>query len=218
MYMTKSFRKLLLIAVTLGLMSASGYAQARIGMVDLQKLFDGYWKTKQADAALKDRRADLENEAKKLREDYTKSKEEAQKLIASANDQAVSTEERDKRKKAADAKLKDLKDTEETIVQFDKQAVATLEEQVKRMRDNILTEIRGLVNAKAKSGGYTMVIDSAAMTANRTPVILFTNGDNDLTRDILDQLNVGAPADLPKSTEKPADATIGKSDKPGGKK
>jgi outer membrane protein len=216
--MTKSFRNWFLILLTLSLMSASGFAQGRIGMVDLQKLFDGYWKTKQADAALKDRRMDLEGEAKKLREDYAKSKDEAQKLIASANDQAVSAEERDKRKKTVEAKLRDLKDTEETITQFDKQAVATLEEQVKRMRDNILTEIRGLVNAKAKTGGYTMVIDSAAITANRTPVILYTNGENDLTKEILEQLNVGAPADIGKPAEKPADSGAPKTTKPAEKK
>ena len=214
MTMTKSFRNLLLLGLTLGLMSASSFAQARIGLVDLQKLFDGYWKTKQADAALKDRRTDLENEAKKLREDYTKSKEEVQKLMASANDQAVSDAEREKRKKAAEAKLKDLKETEETIIQFDKQAIATLEEQMKRMRENILTEIRGLVSAKAKSAGYTMVIDSAAMTANRTPVLLYNNGENDLTATILEQLNLGAPADVGKSTEKPADPGTAKTAKP----
>jgi Skp family chaperone for outer membrane proteins len=216
--MTKAFKNLFLIGLALGLMSTSSFAQGRIGMVDLQKLFDSYWKTKTADAALKDRRMDLESEAKKLREDFAKSKEEWQKLSSSANDQAVSAEERDKRKKAADTKLKDLKDTEETIVQFDKQAMATLEEQMKRMRENILTEIRGLVNAEAKSGGFAMVIDSAALTMNRTPVILYTNGDNDLTPAVLKQLNIGAPADFGKSAEKPADAGSSKSNKPTEKK
>ena len=122
-------------------------------------------------------------------------------LLVSANDQAVSSEERDKRKKAADAKLKDLKDTEETIVQFEKQARTTLEEQRKRMRDNILVEIRGLLNAKAKSGGYTLVIDVAAETPNGTPVLLYTNGENDLTQSVMEQLNLGAPAEIARPSE-----------------
>ena len=203
MSMTKSFRNLCLALAALGLMSTSSFAQGRIAIVDLQKLFDGYWKTKQADAALKDRRTDLENESKKLREDYAKSKEEVQKLLASANDQAVSTEERERRKKNAESKIKELKDSEETIVQFDKQALATLEEQMKRMRENILTDIRGLVDAKAKAGSYSLVVDTAAMSANRTPVVLFNNGENDLTKSVLDQLNIGAPADFGKATDKP---------------
>jgi outer membrane protein len=199
-------------------MSTSSFAQGRIGIVDLRKLFDNYWKTKQADANLKERATDLDKEYKGLRDEYTKSKEEVQKLLANANDQAVSQEERDKRKKTAEGKLKDLKDTEETIVQFEKQARTTLDEQRKRMRDNILTEIRNLVNAKAKALGYSLVIDVAAETANNTPVILYTNGENDMTQNILEQLNLGAPADIGKTTEKPAESSNGKSPKPSDKK
>ena len=216
--MTKSFRNLFLVLLTLGLMSASGFAQGRIGTVDLRKLFDGYWKTKQADAALRDRAADLDKEYKGLRDEYTKSKEDLQKLMTSANDQAVSAEERDKRKKAADTKLKELKDTEETIVQFEKQARTTLDEQRQRMRDNILAEIRNLVNAKAKTGAYALIVDVAAETANRTPVVLFTNGENDLTQGILEQLNLGAPADTGKPAEKPAESITEKTNKPAEKK
>jgi outer membrane protein len=216
MTMTKSFRNLMLVVLTLGLMSSSAFAQGRIGTVDLRRLFDNYWKTKQADAALKDRAADLDKEYKGLRDEYAKSKEDLQKLIASANDLAVSDAERDKRKKTADGKLKDLKDTEETIVQFEKQARTTLDEQRRRMRDNILGEIRTLVNAKAKSGGFTLVIDIAAESANNTPVVLYTNGENDLTPAILDQLNLGAPAEPAKPAEKPAAKAT--TDKPAEKK
>lgn len=218
MHMTKSFRGWLLVLLVLGLMSTSGFAQGRIATVDLRKLFDGYWKTKQADAALKDRAADLDKEYKGLRDEYAKSKEELQKLLVSANDQAVSQEERDKRKKTADAKLKELKDTEETIVQFEKSARTTLDDQRRRMRDKILEEIRNLVNVKAKTGAFTLVVDVAAETANNTPVVLYTNGENDLTSGILEQLNLGAPADTGKATEKPAETSSEKTNKPAGKK
>ena len=62
------------------------------------------------------------------------------------------------------------------------------------MRDNILAEIRTVVTAKAKQGSYTLVIDTAAESINKTPVVMFTNGENDLTTAILAQLNSTAPA------------------------
>ena len=74
------------------------------------------------------------------------------------------------------------------------------------MRENILTEIRNTVNAKAKAGGYALVMDTAAESVNNTPVILFTNGENDLTDAVLSQLNAGAPLETPK----PAETTDGK--------
>src|SRR5713101_6614343 len=180
------------------LISALGgpaWAQSRIATVDLRKLFDNYWKTKQADAALKDRAADMEKEHKNMLDDWKKAKEDYQNLLTSANDLAVSTDERERRKKAAEDKLKYIKDTEDTITQYERQARATLDEQRRRMRDNILGEIRNVVNAKAKAGGYSLVVDSASESFNNTPVVLYTNNENDMTTAVLDQLNAGAPAD-----------------------
>lgn len=203
--MKNLFRKMFLAALLAGVLTVPAWAQTRIATVDLRKLFDGYWKTKQADAALKDRASDLDKEYKGLRDDYQKLKEEYQKLLADANNQAISVEERDKRKQAAEAKLKSIKETEETVVQFERTARETLNQQRLRMRDNILTEIRAVVNTKAKSAGFTLVVDTAAESGNGTPVVVFTSGENDLTDGVLTQLNAGAPVELPKPAEKKKD-------------
>src|SRR6266699_1358183 len=115
-------RKILPGLLLIWLMSGSAWAQGRIATVDLRKVFDNYWKTKQADAALKDRAADMEKEHKNMLDDWKKAKEDYQGLLGSANDQAVSTDEREKRKKSAEDKLKYIKDTEDTIAQYEKQA------------------------------------------------------------------------------------------------
>src|SRR5688572_23859170 len=125
----------------------SAFGQGRIATVDLRKVFDGYWKTKQADAALKDRAADMEKEYKNMGEDLKKAKEDYDGLLSSANDQAVSSEERDKRKRSAEEKLRYIKETEQTLVLYERQARTTLDEQRKRMRDNILSEIRNVLNS-----------------------------------------------------------------------
>jgi hypothetical protein len=48
-----------------------------------------------------------------------------------------------------------------------------------------------------------MVLDTAAETINKTPVFLYTTGENDITDAVLLQLNSNAPAELPKTEEKP---------------
>jgi len=50
--------------------------------------------------------------------------------LTAVNDPAISDEERDKRKKAAEAKLKDIKDTEDAIVRFERSAQTILAEQI----------------------------------------------------------------------------------------
>ena len=195
-------RKMLPGLLLIWLMSGSAWAQGRIATVDLRKVFDNYWKTKQADAALKDRAADMEKEYNNMVQDYTKAKTEYQNLLSDANNQALSQEEREKRKKSAEDKLKLLKDTEDSIKQYRTQATTTIDEQRRRMRDNIVAEIRNVLNAKAKSAGYSMVLDTTAEGATLTPVVLYTSNENDMTEALLNQLNAGAPAEAPQTEEK----------------
>ncbi len=187
------------------LTSSPAWGQGRIATVDLRKVFDGYWKTKQADAALRERAADMEKEHKSMLDDYKKAKEDYQTLLTEANNQTLSLEERDKRKKSAEDKFKQIKETEDSIAQYERQARTTLDEQRKRMRDSIVDEIRTTVSGKAKAAGYALVLDTVADSANNTPIVLYSNNENDLTTAVLTQLNAGAPADAPKTDPKKAD-------------
>jgi outer membrane protein len=184
---------------------SSALAQQKIAIVDVQKLFNGYWKKKQAEIALNDRKAELEKEDRGFIDDLKQAKDDYQKLLDDADDQAVSDDERARRKQAAADKAKQIQDSQQTIVQFERQSQATLAEQSQRMRENILKEIQAAVNTRAKAGGYALVIDSAAETVNQTPVFLYTEGQDDLTADVLSQLNAGAPIDTtaPATTSPP---------------
>lgn len=205
----RTLLKVSLALVVAGLLTSSASAQGRIATVDLSKLFDGYWKTKQAEAALKDRVAELEKEAKGMGEDLKKGNEEYQKLLMSANDQAVSSDEREKRKKSAETKLKELKELQEALGQFERQARTTLDEQRLRLRNNLLGDIKLALNSKAKSAGYALVLDTSAESVKNTPVVLYSSGDNDLTDAVLQQINATAPADALKSTEKTTESKKG---------
>lgn len=203
--MKKMIRIVLPTILLLTFLGSSALAQQKIAIVDVQKLFNGYWKKKQAEVALNDRKAELEKEDRGFIDDLKKSKDDYQKLLDSADDPAISDDERARRKQDADDKAKQIQDSQQTILQFERQAQATLAEQSQRMREDILKEIQAAVAVKAKSGGYTLVIDSAAQTANQTPVFLYNDGQNDLTTDVLSQLNAGSPVDTtaPATTSPP---------------
>jgi len=185
--------KTLLASTLLAIAAAPAVAQNKIGTIDLRKVFDDYYKTKAADSLLKDLAADLEKERKSYMDQYKKLTDDYKKALDDANNQAVSTDEREKRKKAAEGKLLEIKELESTITQFDNTSRSSLEDRQKQARDKILVEIRNVINAKAKTAGYIMVIDSAAETINRTPVLLYATGDNDITTNVLAQLNATAP-------------------------
>jgi outer membrane protein len=209
-------KKSLFILGLMALFTFAAQAETKIGLIDLRKVFDGYYKTKQADANLKDEAADKEKERKQMVEDYKKGEEDYKKLLDKSNDQAVSSEERDKAKQATEKKLLELKELEQTIGTFERSARAALGEKQRRKRDVILDEIRASINAKAKANGYTVVMDTAAESINNTPFVLFNNGENDITDAILKELNAAAPPDILKLFEKKDDA--GKDEKKDEKK
>ncbi|HNQ87244.1 MAG TPA: OmpH family outer membrane protein [Verrucomicrobiota bacterium] len=204
MKMTSLTGTLLLGIAAFGL-AVSAQAQPKIAVVNLKTVFDGYWKTKQSDATVKERQAEFEKERKKMVDDYQKANEEYRKLAESASDPAVAADERDKRKKTADSKLLEIKEIEQNVGQFDRQFRTQITDQIKRMRENIMREIRELVNTKAKAASYTLVLDTAAESVNQTPIVLFSSGVPDLTEEVLTELNAKAPPGS-LTTEKPADA------------
>ena len=90
--------------------AANGAEAQKIATIDLRKVFDGYWRTKQADANLKEQAADLEKERQMMVEQFQKGEANYKKMLDSANDQALSATERDKRKKDAENELLNLRD------------------------------------------------------------------------------------------------------------
>jgi len=190
----------------------------RIGTIDLKKIFDGYWKTKQADAQLKELGSSMDKAHKSMVEDYQKASEAYKKLLESVNDKAVSAEEQEKRKKAAEGRLREAQQIENDIQTYDRSARTQLQEKQRVARDKILGEIRDAVNAKARGGGYSIIIDTAAETVNGTPVILFNNNENDITDEILNRLNTTAPISLPTADDKKGDSGKKEEKKDEGKK
>jgi len=205
--MLKKILPALMLVSVLTLQAAA--AESRVGTIDLRKVFDNYWKRQQAEAALKERGTAMDKELKGFMADYNKTKEEYTKLMASAQDQSKTQDERDKAKTAAESKLLEIKTSENTIRTYEENAKDQLDSQKKRMRDSLLQDIQTAINAKAKVSGYVLVIDTAADSFNQTPVVLYSTGENDMTDAILAQLNAGAPppaaADAPKDSDKKAD-------------
>jgi Skp family chaperone for outer membrane proteins len=201
----KLIRILLLTALCSATFALPCLAQSRVATVDVKRLFDGYWRTKQAAANLKEQAADMAKEGKGFADDYTKARQDYQKLLDSTADTVISAEERDKRKAAAEKKLLEIRELEQTLHQYDRQATSTMQEKNRRMRDNILRDIREVVNSKAKAGGYALVLDTAAEGINNTPVVMYSSGDSDLTDAVLTQLQSTAPTDLPKADTTPTE-------------
>jgi outer membrane protein len=202
----------------LAFLGGSALAQTKIATVDLNKLFDNYWKTKQAQVAIQERAAELKKDDESMKDALKKGEDDYKTLLEQANDQAVSADERDRRKQSAADKLKQLQSNKAAIDTYERQAQTTLGEQRQRMIKSSLEEIKTAVGNKAKAAGYSVVLDTSTRTLNLgagsielPSEVVYSGGDNDLTAVILAQLNAGAPVD----TTKPVTTAPPATDAPG---
>ena len=186
-------RLTLLTAVVLVAMAFSAAAQTKVATVDMKKIFNGYYKTKLANTSLESRKTELRKEMKDMADGLEKAQDDYKQLLDEVNDQAISNDERDKRKLAATSKAKEISTTKTTLEQFQRQAEAQLADESQRMSGNLVTEIQKAVADKARIGGYTVVINSSF-----TEAFVYVSPDNDITDSVLAQLNAGAPIDLNK--------------------
>lgn len=196
--MKASVNPLLIVALLLGLFLVpdSAQAQGKTAVVNLRGIFEGYYKRKLADIKIKERAGELDKELDEKVEKKKAAEENYNKATAGANDLAASKEERDRRKGDAEQKLGELKQIEQDITKFRQQAEAILREQQGRMRARVLEEINAEIETKAKADGYYLVIDKDADSRNDTKVVIYHNGEHDITEAILKKLNDGAPANL----------------------
>jgi len=189
----KNLRITVLTLVLLAATALSASAQTKVATVDMKKIFNSYWKTKQATIALENRKTELRMEMKKSTDDLEKAQTDYKTLLDQSNDQAISADERAKRKDLATAKAKEIANSKIALEQFQRQAEAQLADQSQRMSGNLVTEIQGAVADKAKAGGYTMVFNAAALE-----VVVYADSKVDITDSVVSQLNAGAPIDLTK--------------------
>ncbi len=187
----KNLRNSFLTVVLLVATVISASAQTKVATVDMKKLFNGYYKTKLAQASLETRKTELRKEIKDMADGLDKAQNDYKQLLNQSSDPALSADERDKRKLATADKAKEINNSKAAIEQFQRQAEAQLGEQSQRMSTDIVGEIQKAVATKAKAGGYSIVMNNAS-----TEVVVFAGADTDITADVLAQLNAGAPIDV----------------------
>jgi outer membrane protein len=186
----KLMNKAVLGLVLASALGGSAFAQGRIGTVDLSRVINKYWKSQEAKTLLESRRAEMAKDLEKTAEVGKKTSDEYTALMAEVNNAALSSEQRDKSKKGAEEKLKEIRRLQDQIERDRRQYSTTLQEEESRTFSRILEEVRNVVSAKAKDGGFSMVIDTSAQSARQTPVVVYNSGEaNDLTDKVIEDLD-----------------------------
>ena len=185
-------------ALMMGGTAASWAEGQSLAFVDLDKVFNEYDKTKQADVKLKEQADTFNAERKKLIDEFEKLQEEFATAREEAQNSALSEDARAEKRDEAENKLVEVRDYENKVRRFDETRRKQLDDQSRRIRKDIVEEIRGIINTYSLKKGYTAVIDSSGQSFNGVEMILFVEPKVDITEAIIGEVNKQASPDASK--------------------
>jgi len=186
----KSYFTLPLLLVSLAFGTATASAQAfKIGTVDMKKVFESYYKTKDAETRINEARNSAKKELDDRMDVYNKGVNEVKKLNEEIESPALGKEAKEQKSKSRDEKVGELKTMEREINEFRQTREKQLQEQSVRMRGGIVEEINKVVEARVKSENYDLVLDRSGPSLNGVPIVLYARDSFDFTNEVVTALN-----------------------------
>ena len=190
-------KKILLTTICLTMFlaaaNAAKTAKLKIAVVDMNKLFQQYYKTKQTDAVLQQKQGIFQAWAKKLGESRLKLQKEFNILKDAAQNIVFSSTEREKKRLAAQKKYQEFKKKEAELEQYVQQKSREYKTLVSKMHKKLLEEIYTEIKRYAVLKGYNFIFDKSGKTLNTIPAIIYSSPQHDISAEILRKLNRGQP-------------------------
>jgi outer membrane protein len=173
-------------------LAMSGLCQAqnlKIGVVDMKKVFEGYYKTKEAESKLKSKAKTYDDELKSRQTEVDQLKEVLSKLIEEAKNPALTEEVKKQKEDAARKKAQEGQMLFNQLQSLTMTRRKEFGEQNLRIREDILEDIRKEIDAQSKKASFNLVFDKSGNTQNGLPSLLYSSDGYDITSDILKALN-----------------------------
>jgi outer membrane protein len=169
--------------------AAHAQSMVKIGTVDMKKVFEGYYKTKDAEQRINEARNQAKKELEERMEGYQKGVSEVKKLNEEIDNPALSREAKETKSKTRDERVGELKNMEREINEFRATREKQLQEQSGRMRQGIVDDISKIVNDKVKAENFDLVFDKSGMSLNGVSVVMSAKDSYDFTDSVITMLN-----------------------------
>ncbi|MFA6172781.1 MAG: OmpH family outer membrane protein [Kiritimatiellales bacterium] len=185
-------KKFVQLGMILFLLAGAAGAAEKIVFIDLEKVFDGFYKTQLAKSKVEVQQQDIEKEKKVMAEEMAVVSGEVDSLKKEARDTTLTEEIRDSKRLLYEERLLVLRAKQKEIEDFTARRQQQLQVQVTRMSQTIMDEIRQTVVEYAKNEGLQAVVDNSSRRA-AIGVFIYTHPDLEITDAILNVLNSKRP-------------------------
>ena len=200
--------------VAFGTSTSHAQSMVKVGTVDMKKVFESYYKTKDAEQRINEARNAAKKELEERMEGLQKGMAEVKKLNEEIESPALSKEAKETKSKSRDEKVSELKGMDREIGEFRTTREKQLQEQSGRMRQGIVDDIVKIVNDQVKAENYDLVFDKSGMSLNGVSVVMYAKPAYDFTDVVVTALNKNKGKEEPAAAATPA---AGKPESPAAK-
>lgn len=181
----------ILLLLYAGGMDARGQMVTRgtMAFVNYEQVFTNYFKTKLSSVQLQEMMDTINRERAIMVLQFDNLQDELKKLRAKVIEGDANSPEKDTLRRQIDTRLIEVRRLEDRIKNFNETQTKRWDEQSKRIRDNLMEEIRGKMQAYIKLKGYLAVVDSSQVNEKGVPTVLYLDEGADITSDVIAEIN-----------------------------
>ncbi len=185
--------KRILAALMLALTVAAGAraAELKIAVIDMQKTFQEYEKTKTIEIKLNQQMEVFKEYSNQLNQQYQNLRKQYESARDDSQNIAYSAAERENKRQKAQQLYESLKLKEQEMTSYTESRKTQIRDMYTKLRGEVVDEIRKAVHNKAVLEGYTIVLDQSGESLNDVGFVIYVQPGLDITDAIIQDLNRG---------------------------
>ncbi len=165
------------------------HAELKIGVIDMNRIFSEYEKTKKAQSDFENLEKGANRELETRLAELKKRVEAIDKLTADLQKTELSSDLRAAKEKEREAKIAEAKKMDEETAAFRSAKEKNFQEEFTKTRKTIIDEIMIVVDEQTKIRGFDLLFDKSGLSAGAIPVVLYARPDFDISTEIITILN-----------------------------
>ena len=180
----------LVLALTLATAGARA-AELKIAVIDMQKAFQEYEKTKTIEIKLNQQMEVFKEYSNQLNQQYQNLRKQYESARDDSQNIAYSAAERENKRQKAQQLYESLKLKEQEMTSYSESRKTQIRDMYTKLRGEVVDEIRKAVHNKAVLEGYTIVLDQSGESLNDVGFVIYVQPGLDITDAIIQDLNRG---------------------------
>jgi len=192
--MNKTIRTFItLAALAAGSSSLLAQPAVKLVVIDMAKVYDGYYKSEDGNAKLRDAEQKAQEQVEELNKQGQTLVDEYKELVEQAKSTVLTPEARSKAEGEAQKKMEEIQRKQGAVQDFTTKTRNSLQQRMKNLRDVLLEEITKVVNEIAKRKGATLALDKSGPTLFGIPGVLYADPSYEITDEVLKEINKDRP-------------------------